>query len=165
MSEIAQNARVSIIVSDYANVDAGGKLNVLGGAVAIVGLDPMQGLTSRFSLAVVINVPTQYLPGDFALEISLRNEAGELVMLPGATEPQPLRVSQPVSLERPAGAATPAARDHLGTNHIAVLDFGGGLPLAVGGLYEWHVRIDGDDETAVRYPFAIAGPAQGMVFG
>lgn len=164
MSEVAQNATVTILVSDFANSDAAGKLNVVGGTVAILGFDGMQGVTSRFSLSVVVNVPASLLPTDFALEISLLSN-GELVLLPGVPDPQPLRVAQPVSMERATAAPTTLIRDHIGSNHVAVLDFAGGLPLAVGGIYEWQVRIDGDDERTWRYPFAVVGPPQSPVFG
>lgn len=164
MSEIAENASVTILVADFANVDAAGKINLLGAGVAMVGFDPMQGLTSRFSIGVVIHVPTKFLPADFSFEISLVSQGGELVMLPGPAEAQPLRVAQPVSMDRPNVSSSPAIRGHIGSNHQAVLDFSNGLPLAVGGLYEWHVRIDGDVDRVWTYPFAVAGP-QGPVFG
>lgn len=167
MSAVAEQASVTLVVSDFANTDAAGKLNVLGATVAVLGFDPMQALSSRFSLAVVVRVPGRLLPAEFTVEVALRS-GGELVQLPGpAGETQPLRISQVVSLDR-LGAdrvPSPAVRDHVGASHTMVLDFNTGLPLVPGGLYEWQVRIDGDDSEVHAYPFAVVGPPPPPVFG
>lgn len=163
MSAIAEAAEVSIIVADFANVDAAGKVNVLGAGVAGIGFDPSQGLTSRFTLVAYVFVPTTLLPAEFALEIYL-TLGGELVMAPGPVEPQAVRIAQSVNLDPPMAFPQPA-RGHVGGRHSAVLDFNNGLPLSPGGLYEWNVRIDGDSTRSWTYPFAIAGPTPGPVFG
>lgn len=164
MSEVARHSRVTILVSDFANSDMAGKVNVVGGTVAILGFDPMQGTTTRFSLTVITNVPSRLLPAEFSVEVTLMSN-GQPVLLPGVPEPQALRVAQPVTLGVGTSAPTALIRDHIGANHVTILDFGNGLPLAVGGVYEWHVRIDGDDEHVWTYPLAVAGPPPGPVFG
>jgi len=163
VSEIAQTADVSLNVADYANVDAAGKVNILGGGVAGLGFEPSTGLTSRFTLVVSVHLPTALLPAEFSLEIFLTKD-GELVMAPGPVEPQAVRISQAVTLDPPMAFQQPG-RGHVGNRHGAVLDFNNGLPLSPGGLYLWNVRIDGDTSKTWTYPFAVAGLAQGIVFG
>lgn len=157
---------MTVLVSDFANNDAAGKLNVVGGTVAILGFDPMQGLSSRFTLSVVIRVPSHMLPAEFAIEVTLRSN-GVPFLLPGPAEPQPLRIAQPITVEKPSAAnvPVPAIRDHIGASHTLIFDFNTGLPLKPGGLYEWHIRIDGDEDTAHTYPFAVMGPPPAPVFG
>lgn len=163
MSAIVESAVVSIQVADFANLDAVGKLNLLGGGVAGIGFDPGQGLTARFSLVVQVEVPSNLLPAECSIEVFLTSGA-EVVMAPGPVEPQAVRVSQNVTIDK-ALAFTGPARDHVPGRNVSVLDFNNGLPLAPGGHYEWHVRIDGDDSRVWSYQFVVAGPPAAPVFG
>lgn len=166
MSAVAEAASITVVLADFALSDAAGKINIVGGGVRIVGFSPDQGLTARVSLAVIVELPAHTLPAEFSLEVTLLSN-GEVATVPGPTGPQPLRMAQTVQLERlPAEQfPVPLVRDHIGRNHQLVMDFGGGLPLSPNGVYEWQVRIDGDDAYAVRYPFAVAGPPPGLVIG
>jgi hypothetical protein len=163
MSEIAQNAKVSILLADFARVDTEGKLNVVGGGVTGLGFDLGQGLTSRFTLVVIVWVPATLLPAECALEVYL-TQAGSVVMAPGPVDSQAIRISQNVIVE-PLLAFPPAARSHVGSHYTSVLDFNNGLPLAPGGMYEWNVRIDGDETQTWSLPITVAGAPGSPVLG
>lgn len=164
MSRVADEAELSIFMADFANVDAAGKLNLIGGSVAVLGFDPQQGVTSRFSVAVSVHLPYELLPADFTFEIALV-DGRDLVNLPGPSGPQPLRISQNVAVERPSSGLSSSVREHLGGNQISVLDFSNGLPLRVGGTYGWRVGLDGGMEKQWVYPFAVSGPPDLPVAG
>lgn len=163
MSEVAASADVSVVMADFANTDAAGKLNVVGGNVRVVGFDAMQGVTSRFAVAITVTVPESVLPTDLAVEIALVS-GGEVVSLQGPAEPQPIRVAQTADLAINNGLPK-AIRDHVGASHSMVMDFASGLPLVPGRGYSWRVRIDGDSDHDVEYQFGVMGPPAPPVFG
>lgn len=167
MSVIADNASIEVVVADFALAEPSGKVNILGAGVATLGFDPQQGITSRFSVVVFIHVPSNLLPAEYTLEIALYS-GGELVQLPspfgGASEA--LRIGQVVQQEKANNPAMSVAqREHTGARHLSVIDLGNGLPLIPGGIYEWVVRIDGDEDSKVTYPFSVAGPPPAPVIG
>jgi hypothetical protein len=165
MSAIADAATVELVLSDFASTDAAGKGNVIGAGVALLGINPQQGVTARFSLWASIHLPTNLCPAEFPVEFSLVDEVGDLVQLQGPTGDQPLRVAQIVQMERPNAPVSIALRDHIGSRTQVVFDFPGGIPLAPGGMYRWRLLIDGDSSHEWTYPFAVAGPPPGPVVG
>lgn len=164
MSEVSHRANKSLILADYANLDAGGKLNIIGGGVAMVGFEPSQGVSTRITLVATIDVPGDLLPAEFSVEVMLMRD-GALVNLPGPAGPQPLRIGEVQTLERPQLPGPVALRDHVGARRIILLDFSNGLPLAPGGAYEWVVQVDGDEDNRVSYPFVVAPPPAYPVIG
>ncbi|HEY9310225.1 MAG TPA: hypothetical protein VIP82_20675 [Microbacterium sp.] len=164
MSEVSQHASLSLILADFAMMDATGKLSVVGGGVAMLGFQPEQGLTTRISLVAIVDVPSAYLPAECAIEVMLEQH-GELVQLPGPAGPQALRIGQATTIEKPQLPGPVSVRDQLSSRHIVVLDFGTGLPLAPGGVYNWVLQIDGDEANRLRYPFAVAAGAIPPVIG
>lgn len=164
MSEVSQRAKKSLILADFANMDAGGKLNIVGGGVAMLGFEPNQGVTTRITLVAVVEVPGDLLPVECSFEVMLTRD-GELVELPGPAGPQALRIGQVQTVEKPQLPGPVALRDHVGARHIIVLDFSNGLPLAIGGTYEWVLQIDGDEDNRESYPFVVAPGAQFPVLG
>lgn len=167
MSDIAKNCVVNLNLADFANTDGAGKVNVIGAGVSVLGVDVSQGLSARFTLWVNVQVPSSYCPAEFPVEVALLDGKGDLIALPGPVDgaTQPLRIGQVVHVERPSATLSPGIRDHIGSQVQMVFDFSNGLPLAIGGLYEWRVRVDGDDTIEWRYPFAVAGPPPGPVIG
>ena len=57
MSELSDNATVSLTLADLANADAAGKLNLLGANWTWTALQP-SGQTSPQALVVTIDVPS-----------------------------------------------------------------------------------------------------------
>ena len=165
MSEIAERASTEIIVADFAIVDQAGKSNIVGAGVALLGFDPQQGLTSRFSVWVSVVVPTSLCPVEFPVEIALVDAAGDLVQIPGPAGLQTLRIAQIVTAEKPSAQVAMAQRDHIGARIQLVMDFGSGLPLTPGANYEWRVRVDGDESGQAVYAFGVWGATAGPVVG
>lgn len=167
MSDLAQNSEVGLVLADFASSDAGGKVNVVGAGIAVLGFDVNQGVSSRFTLWVNIRVPSRFCPAEFPVEVALLDEAGQLVALPGPVDgvTQPLRIGQVVQVEKSNAGLPLPVRDHIGGQVQMAFDFSNGLPLAIGGVYEWRVRIDGDDSIDWIYPFAVVGPPTGPVIG
>ncbi|MCM3657771.1 hypothetical protein M3147_10960 [Agromyces mediolanus] len=166
MSDIAQAATVNIVLADFANNDAGGKGNIIGAGITLVGFDFQQGVTSKFAIWISVRIPIEFCPAEFPLEMAIVDADDNLVSLPGpAGESQPLRIAQIVSVERPNVQVPAALRDHVGGQIQFVFDFNNGLPLAPNGRYEVRVRLDGDDSRTWKYSFAVVGQAPGPVVG
>lgn len=166
MSEIASAATTTIVLADVVMNDPMGKANVLGAGVAVLGYVPQSGNTTRFSLMVMIHVPSKFLPAEFPVEVSLVNADGTLFELPepGGTM-RPLRVAQMVQLAAPDMSNPAPTRDHIGSRASMVFEFSAGLPLKLGGLYTWRVQLDGDSDREWTYPFAVVAAPQVPVIG
>ncbi|MCL1899139.1 MAG: hypothetical protein FWG11_01225 [Promicromonosporaceae bacterium] len=170
MTVVSENARLNLLLSDFAQ-NQGGKLNVVGGNVQVLGFDPRKRTTTRFSLVALVELDSLFCPADFQLEITLLDAAGDPVPLPGQTNlaegatPKMFRVSQSARLERPALAHLGALPPSIPGNVAVVIDFGNGIPVSPGAAYAWQLRVDEDSENAIYRPFFIPGPPQQPVFG
>lgn len=167
MSEIADTAVVRIFIADYAASDSANKLNIIGGGVNTVGIDPGTGQTAPFSLVVSVAVPAAHYNEESAVELVLEGASGEVVSLPGPSgEGQLMRIAQAVKFEEPRfppGIHVP--RKTVRARSQWVINFAAGLPLAVGQKYVWRVKIDThshDDWTEEVY---VPGPVPGPVLG
>lgn len=155
MSDLAAEADLAIWLADFATLDPQGKLNLLGGGVSILGFDPMQGVTARFTVVGRVRIPVKYTPTDVPVELSLLDEVGEVVSI-GVPTPQPLRIAQVAKIEKPNVVGMPSLPPELPAQHIVILDIAG-LPLQPGRTYAWSLRVDGDEENAKRQAFMVAG--------
>lgn len=166
MSEASEQVSLQVLLADYAQATTEGKVSIIGAGVATLGFDFRQGGTSRFSLYVATQVPTALCPVELTLEVALYSN-GELVQLPGpAGEAQHIRIGQVLAVEVPNNPLMSIPqRNHTGSRHQAVFDFANGLPLTPGGNFEWRVRVDGDEDRQIVYPFAVAGPPPDPVLG
>lgn len=166
MSEVADDACVSLILADYAAADAINKVNVIGAAWQISGVQPETGLTPPQSLVVFIDLPPKHYNEEFALTVALLDDTGNPVQIPGPTgEPQALRISQLAKAEKPTFAQPGIPQNVVPTHVQIVANFPGGLPLAPGRLYSWQVDIDGDAKPAWRVSFFVAGPPPAPILG
>lgn len=155
MSEVSTDAELTLLMADFAALDPQGKLNLLGGGVNIIGYDPMQGVTARFTVVGRVRIPAKYTPTDVTVEISLLDDAGDVVLL-GAPNSQPFRLAQVAKIEKPNVIGMPTLPPELLAQHIMVLDIPG-LPLQPGRTYSWSLRVDGDEENARRQTFLVPG--------
>lgn len=155
MSELAENAVVSIQVADFAIADQGGKATIVGSGISVLALAQGKQSTTRFSVVVEIELPYELLPQDFPIEVALTTSSGQLVA-PGGGQ-QPLRIAQMATIERPQRAnGLDYPREALRGRTRLVVDFAQGLPLPAGMAYAWRVTVDGDATRAWSYPFAVA---------
>lgn len=143
MSDIS-SATGNILIADFVNIDAAGKVNVIGGGVQFLGFDPATGLTAPFSLYASVTVSLPSIDDASAtLEVMLIDTDGQPVTLPGTDGPNTLRFSHMVDF---AHAANPSVQQppmgFPGSSNV-VMNFPGGLPLPAGSTYEWVVLMDG----------------------
>ena len=159
---IADDSQVSIVLSDYGNQDAAGKVNVLGAGWSFTGVQP-NGFTPELAVTVFLEIPSKYRGESFATCLKLLNQAGDPVNFPGPTGPQPLRVQQLVTVDIPAGPPGVPLPPNMPSNQKVAMRLSNGLPLSPNELYRWVFEIDGNDKAAVA--FYVAGPPPGPVIG
>lgn len=165
MSDVSDAAVVRLILADYAVLDGGGKLNLIGGGLSVIGQQvPVgsvvaSGFTAPFYVALIVSVSPDLIGAEAALELALEDDNGQPVPMPGPTgEPQLLRVAQNVTFQVQdlsnigvPGKVTPAKVQW-------VLAFTNGLPLALGKRYTWRVRLDGNTRDDWTESFFVPGP-------
>jgi hypothetical protein len=159
---IADDATVSIVLADFANEDVSKKINMLGAGWQLTGLGP-NGVTAEAAIVVLVQVPSQYRGQQFAIGLTLLNEAGDPVSFPSPSgEPMPLRIQQLCNVDPPVvpGIHVP---NHVPSSVQIVLRLGNGLPLPPNQLYTWSFEIDGNKKS--RLSFYVAGPPPGPVLG
>lgn len=155
--------RASVTIADFVNVDAGGKANLIGAGISLLGFDPQQGVTSPFALYVrlVSPLPTNDRP---AVEILLADASGQPVMLPGPMgEAQALRISQNVDFPPVAVQGVTIPNGAIPSVAQFAINFANGLPLAPGHSYSWRIQLDHDviASESIFIPVAPAGPVIG----
>ncbi|MGW1361467.1 hypothetical protein ACWCQP_29095 [Streptomyces chartreusis] len=161
---IAEDVRALILLSDYANADAAGKANILGAGWQVTGLLP-SGFTAPQTLVVLISVPPRYYGQEFAIALTLCDETGQAVQLPGpAGNLQAMRIQQIVKGDRPnlPGVLT---HDKVWGHAKALVNLPNGLPLQGSHSYEWRLEIEGSTNPQWSTSFYVAGPPSGPVVG
>lgn len=151
-----------MILGDYANADSAGKVNILGAGWQVAPLQPT-GFTPPHALAALIAAPPRYYDQEFAVTITLRDEAGQPVQVPGPIgEPQTLRVQQILKAERPAAPGM-LTMDKPWAQAKVMVNFLNGLPLQGSHLYTWDLEIEGTPNPAWAVSFFVAGPASPVI--
>jgi hypothetical protein len=155
--------RATIILCDFVNADASGKLNIVGGGIRLMGLDPNSGLTPPFGLAAVLesSIPLDDPP---AVELVLTTATGQVMTLPGPNgKNQALRIAQNLEFVQPAVPGVKIPRGALPSTAQIAANFPTGLPLKAGFSYQWRIQVDHD--VIASYSFLIPAPASGPVIG
>jgi hypothetical protein len=163
---LADDARIRILLADFANSDSVGKVNVIGAAWQVTARLPT-GLTPALTLVVLVNLPPRYYGEQFAFGVSLYDEPGDIVRLPlpgPVGEAQALRIQQVAKAERPNVPGVVIPSNSLPSQTQFILSFPGGL-LLTPGLYYWQVEIDGNTRPDWRAEFLVAGPPPAPVVG
>jgi hypothetical protein len=165
VSEVASDATVRLLIADYAAVDAGGKLNIIGGGIAVIGHVQPTGATPPFALVVSITVPPKHYNADCSVEIILEDSGGTPVSVPGPTgQSQVMRIGQATRFEEPK-LLPGIPRNELRARAQFVLAFATGLPIQIGQRYRWRVKIDHDTRDEWTEEFFVPGPAPAPVLG
>lgn len=150
-------------LADFVNVDSGGKLNVLGGNLAFIGLQPGQGATAAFAVYATLISPAE-TSDPVAVELLLVDASGDPVMLPGPSgELQAMRVSQLVQFQSPQIVGISVPRGAVEASAQMILNFPGGLALALGQSYTWRIQVD--SEIIAKASFYIPQPPPVAVIG
>jgi hypothetical protein len=169
VSEVSDAAIVRLFLADYAATDPAGKVNVIGGGVTGVGMNPATRTTTPFTLFASVAVPPPLYNAECAVEIILQDSAENLVSVPGPAPgmpAQPLRVGQAVRFEEPRfpqPVSSPARFLYARTQWV--LGFATGLPLTPGEGYTWRVNIDDNTRDDWTERFVVMGQPPGPVIG
>lgn len=166
MSEIADNARVAMFVSDFAQGDlpSGGKVNALGVGWQFTTLT-QTGNTPSQSLCVLIDVPQRFVGEQVALSLTLFDSGGDVVTIPMPDGTiQAVRIGQAAVVDRPTvpGNVVPS---ELPARIAMLVGLPAGLPLRPGQTYRWQLEIDGDDRQAWQVTFYVVAPVAPIVVG
>jgi hypothetical protein len=161
---LLDDARVTVLLADYIAVDGNGKLTAVGAAFTLTGLQP-DGHTPPQHVAVLVDVPASHLGQDFSLDLSLRDDSGAAVLVPGPSgDMEPLRVAQVMRAQAPQAQGLHLPAELPGRVQI-VIGFPQGLPLAQGRGYRWVVELDGRSRPEWSSGFYVPAPPPGPVFG
>lgn len=159
------DALVRVLLSDFANTDAAGKLNLIGGGISMMGFGP-EGLTVPFSVCVITNVPAKYAGEQYALSVELYDETRkQVVKAPGQTgQQEAMRVQQMVDVDHiQLGPGVRMPNDAQSQN-IMIMNFPSGMPL-LPGTYDWRAQIEGQTRAGWFARFHVLEPAPGPIFG
>ena len=173
MSEVSEAATVRLLIADYAAVDAVGKLNLIGGGLAVIGtqgdaIGASAGNTAPFGVVISIAVGPELYNTECSFEVILEDAYGKPVPLPNLEGKgvQAVRFAQNVVLEEPAlpqGSRVP--RRSLPARTHWVIMFAAGLPLAPDALYRWRVKIDHESYDSWTESFYVPGAPGRVVVG
>ena len=170
MSGAYDTVKVTLLLADYIAVDAAGKLNVVGGAVQMVGHNPGTGLTGPFAVAALLEFPHAMVQEAPAIELVLEDEFGLPVPMPNPPgqggPPQFVRLGNAAPLGEPAfppGVFVP--KGTVGPRAQIVLYFQNGLPLAPARSYVFRIRVDSETRDHWALTFFVPGPMPGPVLG
>ncbi len=160
MSEIAEAATATIVLADYAAVDASNKVNLLGAGWTITQII-QTGATAPHAVVVFIDVPAKFYGQMVPVSLMLLDDAGRPVEPPGNP---PIRIAQLAKVERPQlpGIYLP---DDLPARIQVVMAFPMGIPLERGRKYKWQLEIDSATKPDWETWFCVAGPPPQPVIG
>lgn len=142
----------TVLIADFVNVDAAGKVNIIGGGIQFLGYDPQTKLTAPFAVYVNITVSIPlFEETSAAVEVLLVDADAHPVTIAGPDGGNTMVFKQDVDFRhtlRPEVQQPPMGFP--GTSNI-VLNFPGGLPLPRGSTYQWVVLLDGSRLTSTTF--------------
>ncbi len=160
MSKVSEVAIVQTIMADYAAVDQAGKLNIIGGTVAVVSQLPSNDALASFALIVSVTVPPTHYGSTCRIDVVLEDASGEPVYVSGlvaGAPPQPITFQQSATFDRPRlSPDLTGLGDYLPSRVHTVVTFPPGLPLPKDRGYQWRVIIDDETRDDWRLPFVVS---------
>lgn len=164
MGSIAEDSHAIVLIADYAGVDAGNKLNLMGAGYLLSGW--MGAQTAPMHVAVMIDVHGRHAGEQFTFTLELRDrDLNELVSLPGPTGTlEAMRISQVATAERPVLPGVSIPND-VPCRVQMQLAFPTGIPLIPGHRYVWRLLIDNAHRKNWAANFYVPEPPSGPVFG
>lgn len=165
MSEVADAANVRILLADFVNTDPAGKLNIIGGGISMVGVDPNLKSTIPHAVVARIAFPPKYVGDSPAIELALEHDDGTPVALPNPMGPQLLRVGAADALKPAVMPNTDVPPNAVWPSVQFAMFFSNGLPLEPNRVYTWRVKIDHDTREEWTEKFYVFTPSSGPVVG
>lgn len=142
----------TVLIADFVNVDAAGKVNIVGGGIQFLGGDPETGMTAPFAVYVNITVSIPVFEGtSAAVEVLLVDTDGQPITVPSPEGENTMRFSQDVNFRPVSGPNDQQPPIGFPGSSNIVLNFPGGLPLPTGATYEWAVMLDGSRIAATTF--------------
>jgi hypothetical protein len=168
MSEVFEQASVSLILADFAVADQLGKLQMVGGGLQIIGRNHTTGVSAAFAVVVGLAFPPELFNEQYVFEVVLEDQAGSPVELTDPAAPpgsRMMRFGQTLQIEEPNFRGSGVPRRALPTRTHVVLYFNTGLPLPPGQVLVWRARIDGESRPEWTVPFFVPAPPPAPVLG
>ena len=168
MSEVFEQASVSLILADFAVADQLGKLQMVGGGLQIIGRNHTTGVSAAFAVVVGLAFPPELFNEQYVFEVVLEDQAGSPVELTDPAAPpgsRMMRFGQTLQIEEPNFRGSGVPRRALPTRTHVVLYFNTGLPLPPGQVLVWRARIDGESRPEWTVPFFVPAPPPTPVLG
>lgn len=129
-----------------------------GWTTTTLTVGPAGMMTTPQAIAVFFEVELARCNRPLNLQIELVDEDGQVIQLPGPAGPQPMRVTQSVTVRPPAApTGTP------GTGN-ALIEMFPGVPLSP-GRYSWRVNLDGEHREDWEAGFYVNAPPSIPAFG
>jgi hypothetical protein len=132
MSEASQSAHVRILVADYAVADATSKATLVGAGITVTGINPANGMTAAFAVFASVSFDPKFVGAAPTVQLSLEDNDGHPIQLPGHPEPLRLLASNELVQPRLAGATIPM--DAVRPKIQLIMHFQNGLPLTAGRM-------------------------------
>jgi hypothetical protein len=168
MSEVFEQASVSLILADFAVADQLGKLQMVGGGLQVIGRNHTTGVSAAFAVVVGLAFPPELFNEQYVFEVVLEDQAGSPVELSDPAAPpgsRMMRFGQTLQIEEPNFRGSGVPRRALPTRTHVVLYFNTGLPLPPGQVLVWRARIDGESRPEWTVPFFVPAPPPAPVLG
>jgi len=152
------DASVSVILADYVGVDAAGKLNIVGGGLMVMGVQP-DGNCAPHHVVALVDLPGKYAGQNFSLALSLWNaETDSGVQLPGPNgKLEALRIQQ-IATAVPTYLPGGILPQDFPIRVQMSIGFPSGLPLPSGARYVWKADIEGQRKKGWRGNFYVLAP-------
>jgi len=131
--------RASIILADFAETDASGKVHMLGAGWSITGPN-----TGPQAVAGFIQVPAAQSGSLIQFVLRLTDRSGEVVEAPGPAGMQRMEVTGQVEMRAPEG--WDGATDLNAAFAMNVV-----VPLPQGQPYTWSLEVDGKDLASTTF--------------
>jgi hypothetical protein len=131
--------RAYLVLADFAEVDASGKVHLLG-----AGWTATKAGTNMHAVVVFLKVPTDHVGTPIPITLRLTSKNGEVVEQPGLGGSQRLEIKGQIELQEPAG-------------WDSSIDLGAAFPVNLGtlalqaGSYTWAVEIDGKEAATASF--------------
>jgi hypothetical protein len=132
--------RASIILADFAETDANGKVHILGAGWSATGPQP-----GPQAVVGIIQAPPGEARGAIPFTLRLTDRAGDLVEVQGPAGGQPLELSGQVEIREPDEWDDAAELTAAFSISVTM------LPLPQGQSYTWSLEVDGKELASTSF--------------
>ena len=133
--------QATVVLADFAEADANGKVHILGAGWSVTGPDP-----SPQAVVVFLKVPASQAGSPVAVALRLLDPSRNVVVIPGMSGPQPLEISGQVIAKTPT-EDWDTTRD-LGASFVVNI---APLSLGPGSVYSWICEVDGKEVASAEF--------------